>query len=66
MTLAARPGRLTLRVHDAGPARAGTGGTHGGGNGVVHMRERAAACGGTLTAGPGPDGWTVTMEVPVP
>jgi signal transduction histidine kinase len=30
------------------------------------MRERAAACGGTLTAGPGPDGWTVTMEVPVP
>jgi signal transduction histidine kinase len=66
VTLAARPGRLTLRVHDAGPARAGTGGPHGGGNGVVHMRERAAACGGTLTAGPGPDGWTVTMEVPVP
>lgn len=66
VTLAARPRRLTLRVHDAGPARTGTGGTHGGGNGVVHMRERAAACGGTLTAGPGPDGWTVTMEVPVP
>lgn len=66
VTLAARPERLTLRVHDAGPARAGPGGTHGGGNGVVHMRERAAACGGTLTAGPGPDGWTVTMEVPVP
>lgn len=70
--LTGRPGRLALRVEDDGPARAGTGGgggAGGGGNGVVHMRERAAACGGTLAAGPaGPPGrgWVVSLEVPVP
>ena len=72
VTLAARPGALALRVHDPGPARfpAGrdeTAGHPGGGNGLVHMRERAAAAGGTFAAGPAPGGgWTVTMEVPVP
>jgi signal transduction histidine kinase len=33
--------------------------------GLVGMRERAALLGGTLRAGPNPDGgWTVEMEVP--
>ncbi|WP_405801225.1 sensor histidine kinase [Streptomyces sp. NBC_01506] len=47
-------GLLTLRVDDAGPATGDEAG--GGGNGLVGMRERAAALGGTIEAGPRPDG----------
>lgn len=66
VALAAAPGVLTLRVEDPGPARGATQGTDGG-HGLVHMRERAAACGGHVTAGPtAGGGWAVTLEVPVP
>ncbi len=60
-------GRLVLEVSDPGPPRpAARPGRQG--NGLVHMRERAVACGGTLTAGPaagGASGWQVRMEVAV-
>ena len=57
--------RLVLEVTDPGPARTPADPGRGG-NGLVHMRERAVACGGTLRAGPlGPagEGWRVRLEV---
>ncbi|MFI6769225.1 sensor histidine kinase [Streptomyces sp. NPDC050355] len=59
------PGALEIRVDDDGPATAGP---HeaGGGNGLVGMRERAAALGGTVEAGPRPDGgFRVLARIPL-
>lgn len=59
------PRHLDIAVTDDGhgggrPAGAGSG------FGLAGMRERAASCGGTATAGPGPDGgWMVTATIPV-
>ncbi|MYS21053.1 Signal transduction histidine kinase, partial [Streptomyces sp. DvalAA-14] len=52
--LSYRPGAVEVRVDDDGPAVAG--GESGGGNGLIGMRERAAALGGTTETGSGPDG----------
>lgn len=52
--LAWRTDGLELRVDDDGPATGNPGG--GSGNGLAGMRERAAALGGTIEAGPRPDG----------
>jgi signal transduction histidine kinase len=36
-----------------------------GGRGLVGMRERTAACGGALQAGPGTEGFVVAATLPV-
>lgn len=60
------PGRLELAVEDDGPAASAAGGDSGGGNGLVGMRERAAALDGTVAAGPRPDGgFRVHAELPL-
>jgi signal transduction histidine kinase len=54
---------LSLRIDDDGPASHEAAG--GSGNGLAGMRERAAALGGTIEAGPRPDGgFRVLAELP--
>ncbi|MFJ2578705.1 sensor histidine kinase [Kitasatospora aureofaciens] len=59
------PDVLVVKVEDPGPAVLGDAG--GTGSGLVGMRERAAAFGGTISAGPLPDGgFRVRAELPTP
>lgn len=76
VTLVERGDALRLTVEDPGPARGD--GTTRSGHGLMHMAERARACGGSVTAGPavsgpagtgaagtGPSGWTVQAVLPL-
>ncbi|WP_242911281.1 sensor histidine kinase [Actinomadura terrae] len=55
---------LTVRVTDDG-ARSTPEESHGGGHGLVGMRERVTMLGGTLSAGPRETaGWEVVAELP--
>jgi signal transduction histidine kinase len=56
--------RLRVSVTDDGP-RSTPEESHGGGHGLVGMRERVTMLGGTLTAEPLPEsGWAVIAELP--
>ncbi|MFF0447551.1 sensor histidine kinase [Streptomyces sp. NPDC004609] len=58
------PGRLALRIDDDGSATGSEAG--GSGNGLAGMRERAAALGGTIEAGPlEGGGFAVRADLPV-
>jgi signal transduction histidine kinase len=71
----ARPATATVSVRRAGDALAVEVRDDGAGNGVrgdgtghglQGMRERAELCGGTLEAGPAPDGgWVVSARLPI-
>ncbi len=61
------PAAITIFVDDEGPSGAGKPKAGGGGHGLAGMRERLAAVGGTLEAGPkqpGP-GWRVYASIPI-
>ncbi|MEH6378805.1 histidine kinase [Streptomyces sp. KLMMK] len=61
-----RQGLLAVTVTDDGTGVLKPGGA-GSGRGLIGIRERAAAHGGTASAGPGPDGrgFRVCLELPV-
>jgi signal transduction histidine kinase len=72
ITLHAGDDNLTIEVIDAGASSTGgTGGTAAGGDrpsfGLVGLRERVTAAGGTLEAGPRDDapGWRVAARLPM-
>jgi len=59
------PGHLGIAVTDDGNGDGGSAAAAGG-FGLTGIRERAAACGGTATAGLGQHGgWTVTATIPI-
>ncbi|MFD8689030.1 sensor histidine kinase [Streptomyces sp. NPDC059651] len=60
------PGVIALEVSDSGGSRAGSElAVSGSGYGLLGMRERAELLGGTLEAGPGEEGFVVSLRVPV-
>lgn len=63
LTVTHESGHIVIRVEDDGPGATFTGGT---GFGLQGMRERATALGGTLEAGPRPDGgFQVVAHLPL-
>jgi signal transduction histidine kinase len=59
-------GSASLFAETIGPmAAAPAGESERAGYGLIGMRERAAALGGELTAGPTPNGWLVTCTLPL-
>jgi signal transduction histidine kinase len=60
------PGALSLAVEDEGEPVTWSGQHAPGGHGIVGMRERVAALGGRLSAGPRPEGgYRVLAELPL-
>lgn len=59
------PDSIDIRVEDDGQGSAGSVGRSDG-HGLVGMRERLATVGGSVSAGPGPEGrgWQVHAEIP--
>jgi len=69
VAVAAAPDAVDVDVFDAGPASTGgvvATGDGSSGVGLIGMRERVEAVGGTFDAGPVPGGWRVRAHVPRP
>jgi signal transduction histidine kinase len=66
VTLAVRDGFLDVHVGDSGAGPRHRSGELPAGHGLIGMRERAASAGGTVQAGPGPNGgFDVRARLPV-
>ena len=63
VTVRYEPDRTTLSVEN-GVSAAGPREELGGGHGLEGLRERIERAGGTISAGPTPEGWRVEIEVP--
>jgi signal transduction histidine kinase len=63
--VAREPQRLFISVRNGPARRPGQRGRNGS-TGLDGMRQRVAALGGTMTAGPDGDGWLVTASLPLP
>jgi signal transduction histidine kinase len=57
---------FAVRVTDTGATTPAVLSESGSGNGIPGMRERAAALGGTLVAGPSGAGFEVEARLPLP
>src|ERR1019366_1822882 len=67
VTLAHNRQAITAEITDDAPRAGASQFSHSGGYGLVGMRERVEALGGTLSAGPGPEaGWSVLATLPAP
>jgi len=67
VTVTHDPRQVSVEVTDDGPAAVSRRPRSGGGYGLVGMRERVEALGGTVGAGPLPGaGWAVRASLPVP
>ncbi|WP_433424038.1 sensor histidine kinase [Microtetraspora malaysiensis] len=64
VTVAYQPDAVSVEVVDNGHGSAGGAGIREG-HGLAGMRERVSALGGTLTAGPVPDGFAVKARLPL-
>jgi signal transduction histidine kinase len=64
MCLAYEPAAVRLTIEDVAANGDHASRGDGSGYGLTGMRERAALCGGTLTAGPTPTGFRVELWVP--
>jgi signal transduction histidine kinase len=63
VTIGYQPGSVTVEVHDDGSGRPEP---RAPGHGLTGMRERAAVYGGTVNAGPAPDGgWRLRARLPM-
>jgi signal transduction histidine kinase len=66
LALEVRDDRASLLAETRGPTVAAPGAeSERGGYGLIGMRERAAALGGELTAGPTSEGWLVSCSLPL-
>lgn len=65
-----QPGRVQISVQDDGQGFAAAADGHSAGYGLIGMRERVEACGGTLVSGPLPagegGGFRVAATIPLP
>jgi signal transduction histidine kinase len=65
LSLELASGRVAITAETSGPVLASSFERERPRYGLIGMQERATALGGELAAGPTPDGWRVSCQLPV-